>query len=124
MAQHCDFVKDGKQCRSFALKRDTKCFSHSERPETIERRAKARVKGGLNARRNGKAVFPDINPPTTIEEAERILARLTAALLNGNIDPQTASTASKLCDSFIRAHKDGHLEREIQELKHQNTLRI
>src|SRR5581483_6217946 len=97
MARSCDFISaNGKPCRAFALKRDTRCFSHSQRPETIERRTKARVKGGLNARRNGKAVFPDAKAPRTIEEAEELLGRTAAALLRGEIDPRVASTASQL----------------------------
>lgn len=97
--------------------RDTRCFSHSERLDAIERRAKARMKGGLNARSNGRAVIPDAKPPRTIEEAEALLAKVMAGLLRGEIEPRVASVVSKLCRDFIKAHKDGHLEREVQELK-------
>ena len=120
VAQQCDYVNaEGIRCRAYALKRDTRCFSHSERPDAIERRTKARMKGGLNARSKPAAVIPDAKPPRTIEEAEALLARITAGLLRGEIEPRVAAVASKLCRDFIKAHKDGHLEREVQELKRQ-----
>lgn len=59
-------------------------------------------------------------PPRTIEEAEALTAKVTAGLLRGEIEPKVASVASKLCRDFIKAHKDGHLEREIEALKHQH----
>jgi len=75
------------------------------------------VKGGFNARSNGKAIMPNAQPPQTIKEAETLLANVTAKLLRGEIDVKVASVVSKLCRDFTRVHKDGHLEREIEELK-------
>src|SRR5579884_3111092 len=119
MPVQCDFVNgEGTRCRSFAIKKDTRCFSHSDKADVIERRTKARVKGGFNARNNGRAVIPDATPPRTIQEAESLLANVTAKLLRGEIDLKVASVVSKLCRDFTRVHKDSHLEREIEELKH------
>jgi hypothetical protein len=119
MSVQCDFVStDGTRCRSFVIKKDTRCFSHSENSSVIARRTKARVKGGFNARSKGKAVIPDAKPPQSIQEAESLLASVYAKLLRGEVDAQIASVASKLCRDFTRVHKDSHLEREIEELKH------
>ena len=95
--------RDGTPCTIFALASDPHCFTHSEKPDTVEQRLAARARGGIAAlaKRGG----PIELPPATFTSREAVRAyieKLADAVVAGKITAAQSNAVANLAGVVLR----------------------
>jgi hypothetical protein len=101
-------------CKAPPLKNGTYCFAHD--PERQEERKKERSRGGKTS--TAPKVFKNERfSLQTIPEVKDMLARVTNATLNGEIDLGRARTAGYLASLILSCLKDYDLEKRMEAIE-------
>jgi len=95
--------RDGTPCTIFALLNDPHCFTHSEKPDTVEQRLAARARGGIAAL--AKRGAPIALPPAAFTSRESVrgyLERLADAVVAGKITAAQSNAVANLAGVVLR----------------------
>ena len=103
-------------CRTHALKDDTHCWNHSQRPDIIDKRAAARSKGGRRGKLQDAAYIDSID---SIDDLKAVLAdALNELRLCGSENiVGKARAIGYLVNVAAGLLKDGDLEQRIAALE-------
>ena len=103
-------------CRAHALKDDTYCFNHSQRPDVIDKRAAARSRGGRRGKVLEAAYIESID---SIDDLKQVLAdALNELRLCGSENiVGKARAIGYLVNVAAGLLKDGDLEQRLSALE-------
>jgi len=118
----CRHVKaDGIRCRASALAGSKYCFFHD--PAKAPERRSAQRAGG-EARSRGIAVLPEGTPDRPLETAAdgmALLREVVNRVLNGKLNPKTATAIGYLINIFLRAVSQHDFEARVALLEEVGT---
>ncbi len=119
---------DGSRCRAPEHLVDNKtgfCSAHG--PGAAERMAELGRKGAESTARRFKrmGIDPDTLPHLTSPQvAEVWLDRIARAVVSGELAHREAQAAVRAVEAFLKAHSEGKVARDLEELRGQlETLR-
>ena len=109
-------TRDGTPCRAPALTGQALCFTHSQDPETVQKRDAARLKGAYVT--NAKKLPPDFPTPRLrgVGDVVGFAEETAGRVLRGEISPNMANSAGRLAEVALRAAELGLLA-ELDDLK-------
>ncbi len=113
----CTFIKkNSEKCASPALKGDEHCFTHSNRPEVVERRELAHREGGYCGK------LPKIDSSEwvelkTLDDVVLFLERTANEVRTGKIDRGRANTLGYLTNILLGALEARDLDTRVEMLE-------
>ena len=94
---------NGQPCTMRSLPNDTRCFAHSDRPETIAQRDAARRQGGLTAlAKRGAPIDLPSAAFTSRESVREYLEQLADAVVRGAITAAQSNAIANLAGVVLR----------------------
>ena len=107
-------ARDG--CQAYALRGEEHCFSHSQKPEVVQKRTMARSKGGS---RGKIKIVNTIEAINSVEDVKKIimetLNELRAAPTNNTV--AKARAVGYLCGVALTAIEKADLEERLSKLE-------
>jgi hypothetical protein len=110
MSEQCEFRKNGKSCKAYAVLDSKYCFVHD--PANAKKRAEARKRGGLN-RRVIKRSQHEHHPIKSVKDINVILESAindACALESGQ---SNLRTLGYLCQIALKGQELGSLEERV-----------
>ena len=114
MTMQCEFKKNGKSCRAYAISESIYCFWHD--PASARRRSEARKKGGFN-RRIIKNIQREHCPIKTVKDINAILERAINDAQALGISQSQLRTLGYLCQIALKAQELGGLEERVSAIE-------
>jgi len=116
MVARCKAVNTaGNPCSGQPLLADGYCYWHSAL--TVEERAAARRRGGLNRSNKARAKKQLPAEPMTDAEVHAWLGIVFRSVIGGKMEPGVATAAASVAKAMVSVRQAGELERRLAELE-------
>ncbi|MFC1898807.1 hypothetical protein ACFLXP_00520 [Chloroflexota bacterium] len=116
MSVQCEYQKNGKPCRAYAVHNSKYCFVHD--PANARKRAEARKKGGLH-RRIIKRADHEYHPISSIKDINTILETAINEACSLESSQSNLRTLAYLCQIAMKGQELGSLEERISTIETQ-----
>ena len=116
MSVQCEYKKNGKSCRAYALLDSKYCFAHN--PASAKKRAEARKKGGLNRRviKRSQQIY---HPIKSVKDINEILESAINEAKSLECSQSNLRTLAYLCQIALKGQELGSLEERVCTLEDQ-----
>ena len=114
MAARCEYQKNGKSCKAYALHNSTYCFIHD--PQNVKKRAEARKKGGFH-RRVIKRAEHEYYAISSIKDINTILEKAINEACSLESSQSQLRVLAYLCQTALKGLELGNLEERLNVIE-------
>jgi hypothetical protein len=114
----CAYVRpDGSACLSYAVQGSLLCWFHDDRPDSIARRRKARLKGTKNSHpHDGLPDWSD-HEIKSIEELRGVLSEILNAGARGDVTTARLQALASVANALAKSIEGSELEKRLVTLE-------